>query len=99
MLIIMGTIRLAPERLADAHRHMATMVEASRHEDGCQLYAYAEDLFDPGLIRVNEIWRDQSALDAHLHSEHIKVWRAVWSELGLHDRRLVAYEAGEARPI
>jgi len=99
MLIILGTVRLPPDNLAQARRHMAAMVTASRAEDGCTHYAYAEDVFEPGLIRVSEVWRDQTALDGHLQSPHIQAWRAVWPELGLHDRRLTAYEAGSSRPV
>ena len=44
---------------------MAEVVAASRAEDGCIDYAYAEDMLDPGLIRVIEAWRDQAALDRH----------------------------------
>lgn len=98
-VVILGTVRLPPERLDDARRHMAAMVAASRAEDGCLEYAYADDVLDPGLIRVSEVWRDQAALDRHAASEHIKAWRAAWPTLGLHDRRLVAYEAGASRPL
>ena len=99
MLIILGAVRLPQENLTKARPHMAAMVEASRAEDGCEHYAYAEDVFDAGLIRVSEVWRDQAALDRHLQSGHIAAWRAAWPELGLHDRRLTAYEAGSSRPV
>jgi quinol monooxygenase YgiN len=98
-VVILGTVRLPPERLDDARRHMAAMVAGSRAEDGCLEYAYGEDVLEPGLIRVSEIWRDQAALDLHARSEHMKTWRAAAPELGLHDRRLVAYEAGVSRPL
>jgi quinol monooxygenase YgiN len=98
-VVILGIVRLPPERLADARPHMTSMVAATRAEDGCVAYAYAEDVLDPGLIRVSEIWRDQAALDAHARSAHIQVWRAAWPGLGLHDRQLVAYDAGASRPI
>jgi quinol monooxygenase YgiN len=98
-VVILGTVRLPPENLNDARPHMAAMVAASRAEDGCLVYAYADDVLDPGLIRVSEVWRDQAALDVHARSAHIKVWRAAGSELGLHDRQLVAYEAGASRPL
>jgi quinol monooxygenase YgiN len=98
-VVIVGTVRLPPDRLDDARPHMAAMVAASRAEDGCLAYAYGEDVLEPGLIRVSEAWRDQAALDAHAQSAHIKAWRTAWSALGLHDRQLVAYDAGAPRPI
>lgn len=98
-VVILGTVRLPAERLADARPHMEAMVAASRAEDGCIVYAYAEDVLEPGLIRVSEVWRDQPALDRHARSEHIKAWRVAWPSLGLHDRQLIAYDAGASRPL
>ncbi len=41
---------------------MAAMITASRAETGCLGYSYAEDVLDPGLIRVCELWTDLAAL-------------------------------------
>ncbi|MEO6341207.1 MAG: putative quinol monooxygenase [Caulobacteraceae bacterium] len=99
MLIIIGTIRLPPERLAAARGPMSAMATASRAEDGCIHYAYAEDVLDPGLIRVSEIWRDQVALDRHFQSPHIADWRAAWPDLAIRDRQLTGYDATNPRPV
>lgn len=97
MLLIVGTVRLPPEKLPDARPIMRVMVECSRAEDGCVEYSYAEDVLDPGLIHVKEIWRDQAALDRHFTSGHIDDWRASWPGLGIRDRDLRVYEVGEPR--
>ena len=97
MLLIVGTIRLFPDRLCDALPAMKRMVESSRAEDGCEEYSYAEDVLERGLIHVKEIWRDQAALDHHFASDHLKDWRAGWAELGIGDRNLRVYEVGEPR--
>ena len=73
------------------------MICASRAEDGCQEYSYAEDVLDAGLIHVKEVWRDQAALDRHFASEHIAAWRAAWPELGIGNRDLRLYEVGDPR--
>ncbi|MBN9221206.1 MAG: antibiotic biosynthesis monooxygenase [Mesorhizobium sp.] len=98
MLLIIGTIRLPPDRLEQARPAMERMVLASRAEDGCLEYSYAQDVLDAGLIRVAEAWRDRSALDAHFRSPHIADWRSSWPELGIGERNLVLYEAGEPMP-
>ncbi len=98
MLLVVGTIRLPPEKLTDALPTMRVMVESSRAEDGCVEYGYAEDVFEPGLIHVTEVWRDQAALDRHFASDHIADWRASWPGLGIADRNLRVYEVGEPRP-
>ncbi|WP_448952847.1 putative quinol monooxygenase [Labrys neptuniae] len=97
MLLIVGTVRLPPQNLAAARPVMRRMVEASRREDGCEDYAYAEDVLDAGLIHVTELWRDQTALDRHFASEHLAEWRASWPVLGIGERNLRCYEVGEAR--
>lgn len=97
MLLIVGTVRLPAERVDDARPVMARMIAASRAEDGCEEYAYAEDVLDRGLIHVTERWRDQAAFDRHLASEHIAAWRATWPDLGLTDRKLRVYDVGQPR--
>lgn len=97
MLLIVGTVRLPAQRLREARPVMARVVAASRAEDGCVDYSYAEDLFDPGLIRVTELWRDRAALDRHFASEHVAAWRAAWPALGIGERDLRVHEVGAAR--
>jgi quinol monooxygenase YgiN len=98
-LLIMGTIRLPPGNLAEARKAMRAMIDASRGEDGCLDYAYAEDVAEPGLIRVSEKWRDRESLARHFASAHIAAWRAAWPRLGISDRRLVLYEVGDPEPV
>lgn len=95
MLLIVGTVRLPPENLAKARDAMQRMIAASRAEDGCVDYGYAEDILEPGLIHVKEMWRDRASLDRHFASAHIAEWRAAWPALGIGDRNLVVYEVGE----
>jgi quinol monooxygenase YgiN len=98
-LIIAGTVRVPPENLAAFRPHMLAMLEASRAEDGCHTYSYAEDVAEPGLIRVFEAWRDQAALDAHFQTAHMAAWRAAWPSFGVSDRQLFAYETASERPL
>ncbi len=65
MLLIVGTVRLPPENLELAREAMRAMIAASRAEDGCVDYGYAEDVLEPGLIHVKEFWRDRASLDRH----------------------------------
>lgn len=99
MILIIGTVRLPPENVGRARDAMAAMVAASRAEDGCLDYAYAEDVLDAGLIRVSERWRDRDALAAHFKTPHMAAWRAVFPTLQISDRNLSLYEAPAAEPI
>jgi quinol monooxygenase YgiN len=64
MLVIAGTVRAPPENLAELRPHMLVVLKASQAEDGCIVYSYAEDIEEPGLIRIFEAWRDGTALSA-----------------------------------
>lgn len=99
MLIVLGTVRLPPENLFEARLAMQEMIEASREEDGCISYSYAEDVLEPGLVRVSEVWRDQEALDEHFASEHLEEWRANWGRFDIHDRNLTLFKASGAKPL
>ena len=99
MLMIAGTVRIPAETLAAARQPMAAVIEASRAEDGCIAYSYAEDVLEPGLIHIVERWRDWDAFWTHGQSPHADTWRGHWPEIGLYDRCLNAYEVGEPRPV
>jgi quinol monooxygenase YgiN len=98
-LIVAGTVRAPAANIEGLRPHMARMMAASRAEDGCVAYGYAEDVAEPGLIHVFEIWRDQAALDAHFKTPHMAAWRAQWPSFGVSERRLIAYEIASERQL
>ena len=93
MIVIQGTFRLPPERLGDARPAIERMLRASRAEAGCHEYAYAEDLLEPGLIRVSERWESRAHLGAHFKAPHMAQWIEERAGLGLFDRQITLYEA------
>jgi quinol monooxygenase YgiN len=99
MIVVIGTVRMPAENLERARPIMRAVLEASRAEDGCLEYAYSEDVLTPGLVRIAEVWRDRGALSAHSTAAHMAPWRAAWPELGIGERRLALYEAGEPEPL
>lgn len=99
MILVLGTVQLAPERLENARAAMERMVTASRAEAGCIAYGYGQDVLDPHTIHVVEKWRDRAALDAHFATPHMAEWRGVMGELGLSGRDLQVFTADEGQPI
>ena len=99
MILVLGTVRLAPDKLEAARPAMRKMVEASRAEPGCIAYGYAQDVLDPETIHVVEKWRDRGALKAHFATEHMAEWRGVMGALGLSGRDLRIFETGEGEQI
>jgi quinol monooxygenase YgiN len=98
-VVLAGTVRFDPDRLADARVMMKEMMRLSRAEDGCISYVYSEDLIEPGLIHVFEVWRDAEALHGHHTAPHFLAWRASRDEIGLHDRRMRRYEVASSQDI
>lgn len=99
MIIVMGTFRLPAENLAAALPMAERVVAATRAEDGCIAYSYAQDLFDPGLIHVSEKWRDRAALAAHFRSAHMQAWIAERGDLQLSDRDIRVFESDEGEAV
>jgi quinol monooxygenase YgiN len=98
-VLVFATLRFPPENIERLRPHLQALVDATRRHDGCIAYDVAEDVFDPGLLRLSEVWPDAAALEAHLHAPHIAPWRAAATELGLTDRTFVSYEAQEPASV
>lgn len=96
---IVGQFRIPVENLAAARPLMIAVMQASRAEDGCIEYNYAEDLLEPGLIRVSEVWEGREQLAAHFKSAHMQRWIEERAALGLTDRQVTAFAAERSEPL
>lgn len=92
MLIIAGSIRFPSETVEQARIELGRIATASRTEQGCEAYHFAEDVLEPGLFHVSERWADRAALDAHKRIQHFIDYRAATAALGVHDRDVRLYE-------
>ncbi|PKB25950.1 quinol monooxygenase YgiN [Novosphingobium kunmingense] len=96
---VIGQFRLPPERLTEARGAMERVVTATLGEAGCLAYSYAEDVLDPGLIRVSELWESRAHLAAHFAAPHMARWQEERAALGLTGRQVTAYELGAAEAL
>ena len=99
MIILAGTIRIAPGRREAALEPMRRMVEGTRAEPGNISYAFSFDLQDDHVIRIFEVFRDADALAAHRASPHMAAWRAALPGLGIGDRDMWQYNVSDATRI
>ena len=81
MIVVAGTVRVRPERRAEAVRVAVAMAEATRAEPGCLSYRFAADLGDPDTFLVFEEWEDEAALARHSATEHMATFRRAVPEL------------------
>ena len=91
MIIVAGTIDLDPADIDRARQAGRDMIAATREETGCIEYAFAEDITEPGRIRVFEIWTDEDALAAHGETPHMATWRSTLSSLRVRGRAIKVY--------
>ena len=99
MILVVGQFRVPEANLAAIRPPMRKVIAATRCEDGCIDYAYAEDLAEPGLIRVSEKWRDRAALTAHFSTAHMAEWQRDRAELGLYDRNIRIWQVDEGEAV
>lgn len=99
MLVVAGEFRLPPERLEEARPMMLRVVEATRAEAGCLAYSYAEDLLDPGLIRVSEAWESRTHLADHFAAPHMQRWIEERAALGLTGRDITLYSVAASEKV
>lgn len=98
-VVVGGHVRFKAGDLAALRPAMEAVLTTTRGEDGCEVYSYAEDVLDPGFIRIFEIWRDMDALNAHSAAPHIAVWKAACAKFGVSERRVIAYEVASQTDI
>ena len=96
---VIGQFRMPPENMAAARPMMRKVMEATRAEDGCIEYNYAEDVLEPGLIRVSEVWASREQLMAHLKTPHMAVWGEERAGLGLYGRDITVYEVSGSQTL
>ena len=99
MIQINGTIKLGKPMDAATRKAMVEMVRASRAEDGCLDYAFAQDLADPDTLILFERWRDRDALAAHGQSAHMAEFRGVMAANPPVSREIRVYETDEGQPL
>jgi quinol monooxygenase YgiN len=99
MIIVAGTIRVPPENMDSLRPHARRVIEATRAEPGCQVYSFAEDLVDPGLVRIFEIWESREHLEAHGKAAHMAPWRDAVQAHGVTGRDIRVYAAEGGEPI
>lgn len=99
MILVVGTVRVPEEAFETARHAMEAMLRATRQEDGCIRYAFAQDVLDRGVMHVSEAWRDRDALMAHGRTPHMAEWREAIGKIGASERNLRIYETDEGQAI
>lgn len=95
MIAVIGTFRIPSEKGEEARALMRHVIAETLKEEGCHAYSYAQDVCDPCLFRVTELWSDRAALDRHFETPHMRDWVAARAALGFHDRNIRVHSLGD----
>jgi quinol monooxygenase YgiN len=71
VIIVMGYLQLSQGGADRLQSAIAPMIAKTRAENGCEHYTVAIDVADADRLHVAERWIDQTALGAHLVSDHV----------------------------
>jgi quinol monooxygenase YgiN len=99
MIIVQGSARVSAKDYDRFKAFVVPIIEASRQEEGCILYAFASDLTDPTLIRITERWASQAALDSHLQQPHFAKLIGELGNYEVSDLVVMLYDASNERPL
>ncbi|WP_279481907.1 putative quinol monooxygenase [Aureimonas sp. SK2] len=99
MIVVAGTLRLTPEGLASLREVARATVTTTNAEAGCIVYSFADDLNEPGLIRIYEEWESREALDAHGRAPHMTVWRDALKTVEVKGLDLKLIETASVEPF
>ncbi len=94
-ILVTGIIDLDPAKRDDAIAAVAKVMDATRAEDGCVTYTFSADVSDPGRFWLQEQWRDQASIDAHMNQPHLAELMAAMGELGVTSAEITTWNATE----
>ena len=98
-IVVTGYLDIEPSNRDAAIDAIKTLMEASRAEAGCEDYAFAADLVEPGRFRIFEQWRDQAAMDEHNKSPHLAAFMAALREVKVTGTSLTMWKGAEATKL
>ena len=98
-IAVIGQVRVPAGAIDRARPAMRAMLEATRAEEGCISYAFAQDVIDPDLVRISEVWESRAHLSAHFATPHMASWRAALGAIGTSDRQVTAYELASEETV
>ena len=80
MIYVIAELSLKPGSTEKASAEARKVVAETVKENGCIFYQMHLNVGDPTKLIVVERWGSRAALDAHMHTPHLKAWREAGKE-------------------
>lgn len=93
MLIALGDVYAQIERRGEVRELMRATQSRAREQPGCEYYAFAEALDDPGHFVLVQRWSDRAALDRHYRSPAFADYQAGIAPLLVRTSELTLFDA------
>jgi len=94
MYTVIGFHKVLPQHLDDYIVNMRVCAEKSNQETGCIRYDVMQDVDDPTVMCLFQIFADADAYQAHQEAEHHRVWIELsggWRDLSGRSRHEMRY--------
>lgn len=92
MYVILGTITVRAEYLAEFLRHVREHAAASIGEPGCVRYDVLQDANDPLTVCLYEVFRSEDDFHLHRREPHYERWMTMsrdWRDRTVYARRVL----------
>ncbi len=99
MILIAGTVDVAPEKRDAALVAGRPHVEATRAQKGCVDYSWTPDQLSPGRIYVFEKWENEESLKAHFEGPHYLAMRDTMAAHELRGAEVYKYRISLEEPV
>ena len=80
MIYVVAELRIKPGVADKAAAEARKVIAATVKEEGCLHYDFHLSVSDPTKLVAVERWASREALDAHMHTPHLKAWREAGKE-------------------
>lgn len=77
MYIVLNIIRVKQQHLDEFVAGVRAHARRSNAEPGCVHYAVLQDVDDPEVISLYEVFEDEAAFRAHLEYPHYRHWMTL----------------------
>ncbi|WP_169052595.1 putative quinol monooxygenase [Pseudooceanicola onchidii] len=99
MIIITGTMEVAPGNEDKAKENFAIAAEAAKSERGCIEYRFWQSVSTPTEFRVYEEWEDKGCLKEHSEHPNFKAHGERMAPLGVTNRKLKMIEPDRIKDL
>jgi (4S)-4-hydroxy-5-phosphonooxypentane-2,3-dione isomerase len=91
---VISFTRVFPQHVDDYIENMNICAQKTNQEPGCIRYEVMQDVADPTLMFLYQVFQDEAAYKSHQDAEHHRVWiekSGPWRDQGAPGRHELKY--------